>query len=60
MSRKLQLLIFLIVFIFSEAKYGYITWHDNKAKVTITDYFADIPDVHVAKATYNNEINSTG
>ncbi|CAB3248634.1 unnamed protein product [Arctia plantaginis] len=32
----------------------------NEVTIKVTDYFADIPDVHVARATYSNEINSTG
>lgn len=47
-------------FIVCEGKYGYVTMHHNKYRVNTTDYFADIPDVHVARATYSNEINSTG
>lgn len=43
-----------------EAKYGYVSWKDNNPKVTITDYYADIPEIHVARATYSNEINTTG
>ncbi|XP_047033955.1 putative phospholipase B-like 2 [Helicoverpa zea] len=44
----------------SMCKYGYVLWSGNKVTVKTTDYFADIPDSHVARATYSNEINSTG
>ncbi|KAJ8714282.1 hypothetical protein PYW08_007902 [Mythimna loreyi] len=43
-----------------ECKYGYITWPADKVIVKTTDYFADIPDKNVARATYSNEINATG
>ncbi|RVE52351.1 hypothetical protein evm_002989 [Chilo suppressalis] len=32
----------------------------GKAEISVSDYYADIPDVHVARATYSNEVNSTG
>lgn len=43
-----------------ESKYGYVLWDDNNVTVKLTDYFADIPDAHVARATFSNEINTTG
>ncbi|CAK1547522.1 unnamed protein product [Leptosia nina] len=49
----------LTVTIVRGTKYGYITWK-NKAVVSVSETIEDIPDVHVAKATYSNEINSTG
>ncbi|XP_049878253.1 putative phospholipase B-like 2 [Pectinophora gossypiella] len=44
----------------SEGKYAFAVWDNDKPVVTVTDYFADIPKVFVAKATYSNEINQTG
>lgn len=43
-----------------EGKYGYVIGDHNDYYANTTDYFADIPDVHVARATYSNEINQTG
>ncbi|KAH9642306.1 hypothetical protein HF086_009670 [Spodoptera exigua] len=43
-----------------ECKYGYVVWDGNKVTVKTSEYFADIPDGYVARATYSNEINSTG
>lgn len=56
---------FVFLFIFGlfyncESKYGYVVWSENKPVAKVSDYFADIPDVHVARATYTNEINNTG
>ncbi|CAG9789569.1 unnamed protein product [Diatraea saccharalis] len=56
----LSFLLFMGFVLVCECKYGYITWTGNKAHIAVSDYYADIPDVHVARATYNNEINSTG
>lgn len=56
-------LYFLLVFsVFRgcDCKYGYVIMKGDDIEVKVTDYFADIPDVHVARATYSNEINSTG
>lgn len=47
-------------FIVCEGKYGYVTWTADVYHVNTTDYFAEIPDVHVARATYSNDINETG
>lgn len=65
MSRCEMYFILLVFSFFSSLKfcesiYGYVTWNKHKAEVKLTDYYADIPDVFVAKATYKNEINSTG
>lgn len=57
---KYFLLCLFCLFIGTESKYGYVTWVGNKAEITVSDYFADIPDVHVAKATFSNEVNNTG
>ncbi|XP_072929615.1 putative phospholipase B-like 2 isoform X3 [Epargyreus clarus] len=46
--------------VLSECKYGYVTWECGKAVGYTTDHQADIPRLHVAKATYSNEINKTG
>ncbi|XP_052756530.1 putative phospholipase B-like 2 [Galleria mellonella] len=54
------MLLFFVFFTGCNCKYGFITWVNNKAEVSLTDYYADIPDLHVAKATYRNEINNTG
>lgn len=43
-----------------EGRYGYVVWNGSKVTVKTSDYFADIPDVYVARATYSNEINTTG
>ncbi|CAG5004577.1 unnamed protein product [Parnassius apollo] len=43
-----------------ETKYGYITWEENKAVFTETESSLDIPALYVARATYKNEINTTG
>ncbi|XP_038207015.1 putative phospholipase B-like 2 [Zerene cesonia] len=59
MFLRYQIIIFHILFIICEAKYGFITWSDN-AVISVTDNVYDIPAVHVARATYSNEINSTG
>lgn len=56
----LKFLILLFSFIMCEAKYGYVEWLNGNAEVIITDNYKAIPSVYVAKATYNNEINSTG
>ncbi|XP_059047570.1 putative phospholipase B-like 2 [Achroia grisella] len=53
-------ILFIVFFTGCDCKYGFITWVDNKAEISVSDYYADIPDLHVAKATYRNEINSTG
>lgn len=54
--------VFLLIFAFysCDCKYGYVVWSGNKPVAKVSNYFADIPDVHVARATYSNEINSTG
>ncbi|KAL0868828.1 hypothetical protein ABMA27_007189 [Loxostege sticticalis] len=59
-SMKYIFLCLFCLFIGTESKYGYVTWVGNKAEITVSDYFADIPDVHVAKATFSNEVNNTG
>lgn len=53
-------LIFFSLFYACKCEYGFVLWSENKPTVTVTDYYADIPDVYVAKATYTNEINNTG
>lgn len=60
MEKKWCIFVIITVFIVCECKYGYIVWPGSKIIVKTTDYFADIPDNHVARATYSNEINSTG
>ncbi|CAG4956869.1 unnamed protein product [Colias eurytheme] len=57
--RNKSIIIVHVLIIICEAKYGFITWSD-KAVISVTDNFHDIPAVHVARATYSNEINSTG
>ncbi|XP_075982708.1 putative phospholipase B-like 2 [Anticarsia gemmatalis] len=62
MSSRIILCILLMcgVFFVGESKYAYAVAKGAELEVKVTDYFADIPDVHVARATYSNEINSTG
>lgn len=62
MEFRLKFCFFFIFgsLIVCEGKYGYVTDYNNEYYVNTTDYFADIPDVHVARATYSNEINQTG
>ncbi|KAM3959356.1 putative phospholipase B-like 2 isoform 1-T2 [Aphomia sociella] len=60
MKPQIYISILLLFFTTCECKYGFITWVGKKAEISVTDYYADIPDVHVAKATYRNEINATG
>lgn len=48
------------MFIICESKYGFVTWSNGKAVVSVTDDYSEIPKVHVARATYSNEINNTG
>lgn len=55
-----KFLILLFTFFVCDAKYGYVEWINGNAEVSITDNYKEISNVHVARATYNNEINSTG
>ncbi|XP_023944608.1 putative phospholipase B-like 2 isoform X2 [Bicyclus anynana] len=41
-------------------QYAFVTWSFDKAIVSMTDNSSDIPDLHIARATYSNEINKTG
>ncbi|KAL4710855.1 hypothetical protein ACJJTC_012947 [Scirpophaga incertulas] len=61
-SMRITFAIFLFIsaIIISECNYGYITWEREKPKISVNEYFTTIPDVYVAKATYNNDINNTG
>lgn len=59
-SRTFVFLFIFCLFYTCECKYGYVVWSDNKPVAKVSDYFADIPDAHVARATYSNEINTTG
>ncbi|KAJ2944695.1 hypothetical protein O0L34_g4052 [Tuta absoluta] len=43
-----------------EAKYAFITWESPTLEIGVTDYYADIPKLHAARAIYSNEINETG
>ena len=60
MEMKWCVLLITRVLLVCECKYGYVVWPKDKIVVKTTDYFADIPDKHVARATYSNEINTTG
>lgn len=53
--------VFLLQFLMmvSGSKYAFITW-SNKALVSVTSDPKHIPPLHVARATYSNDINSTG
>ncbi|XP_047512871.1 putative phospholipase B-like 2 [Pieris napi] len=51
-------LIQLLLFV-SGSKYGFIMWSD-KAVVSVTNDHKLIPPLHVARATYTNDVNSTG
>ncbi|XP_034833984.1 putative phospholipase B-like 2 [Maniola hyperantus] len=57
---KCCVLVLLSVVTLGESKYGFVTWSYGKAEVSVTDISAEIPDVHIARATYTNEINTTG
>ncbi|CAH2094907.1 unnamed protein product [Euphydryas editha] len=57
---KYCFLLLFSLFIFCESKYGFVTWSNGNAIVSVTDNYSEIPKVHVAKATYSNEINNTG
>lgn len=53
-------LFFFALFYSCESKYGYVVWSGGKVVANVSDHFADIPGVHIARASYNNKINSTG
>lgn len=57
---KCTFLVLFPLLLLCESKYGYVKWSSGNAEVLITDNYEEIPKVHVAKATYSNEINSTG
>ncbi|CAH0728674.1 unnamed protein product, partial [Brenthis ino] len=57
---KCTFLLLFPLILLCESKYGYVKWSSGNAEVLITDNHEEIPKVHVAKATYSNEINSTG
>ncbi|XP_026332845.1 putative phospholipase B-like 2 [Hyposmocoma kahamanoa] len=57
---KFCFVFFFGLFIVCEGKYGYVVGCNNQFCVNTTDYFSDIPDVHIARATYSNDINETG
>lgn len=53
--------IFLFnIIIVSDCKYGYAIVKDQEILVEVTDYYANVPDLYIARALYSNEINSTG
>ncbi|XP_013190959.1 putative phospholipase B-like 2 [Amyelois transitella] len=56
--RRCFMLLFL--FIGCESRYGGVIWGQDKAHIYVSDYLAAIPEVTVARATYRNDINTTG
>ncbi|XP_053613573.1 putative phospholipase B-like 2 isoform X2 [Plodia interpunctella] len=57
----LSLCILLICLVLGcESKYGCVTWGENKMQIFVSDYLASIPEVNIVRATYRNDINSTG
>lgn len=59
MARFLFLCI-LSVFNSAYGQYAFITWDNDEPKISLTDCYGNIPDVHLARATYYNKINETG
>ncbi|XP_050353907.1 putative phospholipase B-like 2 [Nymphalis io] len=57
---KYSILLLFCLFVVSESKYGFVTWSNGKAVVSTTDSYKEIPKVHLARATYTNDINQTG
>lgn len=63
MTARIKLGIIAIYFltVLCESKdYGFVTWTDDIAVASVTQSSFEIPEVHVARATYSNEINETG
>ncbi|XP_068619215.1 putative phospholipase B-like 2 [Battus philenor] len=53
-------ILFLTIITICETKYGYVVWNNNKPVFLESATSSEIPAVHLARATYTNEINSTG
>lgn len=44
----------------ASATYGYVTWTLDTPELTLTEHASAVPALHVARATYTNQINETG
>ncbi|CAH2044861.1 unnamed protein product, partial [Iphiclides podalirius] len=49
-----------VPYLLRESKYGYVSWINKKPVFKESNSPSDIPSLHVARATYKNEINQTG
>ncbi|XP_073950081.1 putative phospholipase B-like 2 [Choristoneura fumiferana] len=53
-------LCLVLLFGLVEGKYGWVVWTGSRMRVSASEYLAEIPDPHVARGIYRNEINGTG